>query len=121
MLEHFDHITFVVRDLEAARRFCGLLGFQEDGSAVIAGPQFDAYMGVGGIEAEHVTLVLGNVSPRTEVQLLKYRHPDPLADGEARNLARVGFNHVCFTVDDLEAEVARRKAAGVTVELAEWL
>ena len=141
---HFDHITLVVRDLEAAKRFFGLLGFREDRSAVIAGPQFDAYMGVDGIEAEHVTLVLDNVSPRTEVQFLKYRHPDPLPDEEARNLARVGFNHVCFTVDDLEAEVARLKAAGVqlrnevmvfqdrklvflagpegvTVELAEWL
>ena len=29
-------------------------------------------MGVPGIEAEHVTLVLENVSPRTEIQLLRY-------------------------------------------------
>jgi len=143
MIKHFDHITFVVRDVEAAKQFFGLLGFNEDKSVVIAGPQFSTYMGVEGIEAEHVTLVLTNVSPRTEVQLLKYHHPDPLPDPAIRNLTKLGFNHVCFAVDDLEAEVARLKAKGVrlrneimefrkrklvflsgpegiTVELAEW-
>ena len=143
MIKHFDHVTVVVRDVEAAKQFFALLGFNEDKSVVITGPQFSAYMGVGGIEAEHVTLVLAHVSPRTEVQLLKYRHPDPLPDPGIRNLTKLGFNHVCFAVDDLEAEVAKLKAKGVqlrneimdfhsrklvflsgpegiTVELAEW-
>ena len=143
MIKNFDHVTIVVRDVEAAKRFFSLLGFQEEKSVVIAGPQFSAYMGVDGIEAEHVTLVLANVSPRTEVQLLKYRHPDPLPDPGIRNLTKLGFNHICFAVDDLEAEVAKLKAngvrfrnevmdfhnrklvfisgpEGVTVELAEW-
>src|SRR5215471_17583522 len=129
MLTRFDHVTIVVRDVEAAKQFFGLLGFKEDKSVVI--------------EAEHITLVLANVSPRTEVQLLKYRHPDPLLDPAISNLTKLGFNHVCFAVDNLEAEVARLKAKGVqlrneimdfhsrklvflsgpegvTVELAEW-
>ena len=80
MIKHFDHVTIVVRDVESAKQFFGLLGFKEDKSVVIAGPQFSTYMGVEGVEAEHITLVLANVSPRTEVQLLKYRHPDPLPD-----------------------------------------
>ena len=143
MIKHFDHVTIVVRDVEAAKQFFGLLGFSEDKSVVIAGPQFSAYMGVDGIEAEHVTLALANVSPRTEIQLLKYRHPKPLPDLAIGNLTRLGFNHVCFAVDDLEAEVARLRGKGVelrnevmefhnrklvflsgpegvTVELAEW-
>lgn len=143
MINHFDHVTVVVRDVNAAKRFFGLLGFKEDKSVVIAGPQFSTYMGVDGIEAEHVTLVLANVSPRTEVQLLKYRHPDPLPDSAISNLTKLGFNHVCFAVNDLKAEVARLTAEGVqlrneimdfhnrklvflwgpegiTVELAEW-
>jgi catechol 2,3-dioxygenase-like lactoylglutathione lyase family enzyme len=143
MIKHFDHVTIVVRDVEAAKQFFGLLGFREDKSVVITGPQFSAYMGVDGIEAEHVTLALANVSPRTEIQLLKYRHPNPLPDPAIGNLTKLGFNHVCFAVDDLEAEVAGLKAKGiklrnevmefhnrklvflsgpegVTVELAEW-
>jgi len=143
MIKHFDHVTIVVRDVEAAKQFFGLLGFSEDKSVVITGPQFSAYMGVGSIEAEHVTLVLANVSPRTEVQLLKYRYPHPLPDPVIRDLTKLGYNHICFAVDDLEAEVAKLKAKGVplrneimafhdrklvflsgpegiTVELAEW-
>ena len=114
MLRHFDHVTIVVRDIEAAKHFFGLLGFEEDKMVVIEGKKFSAYMGVDGIEAEHVTLALANVSPRTEVQLLKYRHPDPLVDPDIGNLAKLGFNHICFAVDDLEAELARLKANGVT-------
>jgi catechol 2,3-dioxygenase-like lactoylglutathione lyase family enzyme len=30
MINHFDHVTVVVRDVEAAKRFFGLLGFKED-------------------------------------------------------------------------------------------
>lgn len=143
MVKNFDHVTIVVKDVEAAKRFFALLGFTEDKSVVIAGQQFSDYMGVDGIEAEHVTLVLANASPRMEVQLLKYRHPNPLPDPAINDLTRLGFNHICFAVDDLEAEVTKLKARGVqlrnqimdfhsrklvflrgpegiTVELAEW-
>lgn len=77
------------------------------------------------------------------MQLLKYLHPDPLPDPAIRNLAKLGFNHVCFAVEDLDAQVATLKANGVelrndvmsfhdrklaflsgpegiTVELAQW-
>jgi catechol 2,3-dioxygenase-like lactoylglutathione lyase family enzyme len=100
-------------------------------------------MGVEGIEAEHVTLVLANASPRLEVQLLKYRRPDPLSDPNRERLDRLGFNHICFAVDDIEATVATLRSHGirmrneimdfhqrklvfiagpedVTVELSEW-
>jgi catechol 2,3-dioxygenase-like lactoylglutathione lyase family enzyme len=115
MIQRFDHITVVVRDLDQARRFFGLLGFAEDKAVVIKGPVMDAYMGVPGIEADHVTLVLRGVMPRLEVQLLRYRHPEPLADPNIERLEKVGFNHVCFAVDDIEAEVARLRAQGIVV------
>src|SRR5215475_13818188 len=82
-------------------------------SVVIAGEPFASYMGVSGIEADHVTLVLENASPRTEVQLLRYRHPEPLPDPHTRDLYKIGMNHICFAVDDIEAEVARLRTNGV--------
>src|SRR5262249_55866410 len=115
MVKHFDHVTVVVRDVERAKRFFGLLGFREDKSVVIKGEQFARYMGVDGIEAEHVTLVLDRASPRTEVQLLRYRHPDALLDPEIARLNKVGFNHICFAVEDIEAEVANLRANGVSL------
>lgn len=144
MVKNVDHLTIVVRDIESAKAFFAPLGFVEAMSVVIRGEPFESYMGVPGIEAQHVTLVLENASPRTEIQLLKYLHPDPLPDPAIRDLHRIGFNHVCFAVDDIEAEVAKLRAAGfttrndimtfharklvfidgpegVTVELAQWV
>jgi catechol 2,3-dioxygenase-like lactoylglutathione lyase family enzyme len=143
MVKSFDHVTIVVHDVEGAKRFFGLLGFKETKSVVISGKVMEEYMGVEGIEAEHVTLALQNATPHTEVQLLRYRHPDALPDPHVSELNKVGFNHVCFSVDDLAAEVAKLEAAGfkrrnhvmdfhnrklvfiygpenVTVELAQW-
>lgn len=143
MLRHFDHLTIVVRDLERAKEFFAVLGFKEAMSVTIEGEPFASYMGVPHIRAEHVTLVLENVSPRTEIQLLRYQHPDALQDAQIRDLHKVGMNHICFAVDDIATEVAKLKACGfktrneimsfhsrklvfidgpegVTVELAEW-
>jgi catechol 2,3-dioxygenase-like lactoylglutathione lyase family enzyme len=143
MIKHFDHLTIVVRDLARARAFFGVLGFREAIAVVIEGERFADYMGIPGIVADHVTLVLEGVTPRTEIQLLHYRHPNPLPDPTIRQLNTLGMNHICFAVDDIEAEVARIEAAGfktrnsvmdfhsrklvfldgpegVTVELAQW-
>jgi catechol 2,3-dioxygenase-like lactoylglutathione lyase family enzyme len=113
MVRHFDHITLVVRDVEAAKRFFALLGFDHDRSVVISGETFSAYMGVPDIEAEHVTLVLTGATPRAEVQLLAYRVPDPAPNPNIEDLRTIGFNHVCFAVDDLDGEVRRLRAAGM--------
>jgi len=143
MVRSFDHVTIVVRDLDKAKKFFALLGFKETKVAVVTGKIMEDYMGVTGIEADHVTLALEHVTPHTEVQLLHYRRPAPLPDPNIDHLNKLGFNHVCFAVDDLDAEVAKLKAAGVelrnqvmdfhsrklvflrgpediTVELAEW-
>ena len=37
MIQHFDHVTVVVRDLEAAKECFGHLGFVEEKTVVIEG------------------------------------------------------------------------------------
>ena len=143
MIQRFDHVTIVVTDLEKAKEFFGLFGFEETLSVPISGQRFSDYMGVDGIEARHVTLKHANASPRLEVQLLKYVHPEPLPDPDITKLYRVGFNHVCFAADNLDAAIEKLGAAGIkprntvldfhdrkliffsgpegiTVELSEW-
>ena len=113
MVKAFDHVTIVVREVEAAKRFFALLGFKEIKSVVISGKVMDDYMGVVDMKADHVTLAIEN--PHTEVQLLHYHHPQAIADANVTRLNKTGFNHICFKVDDLDAEVARLTAAGVTL------
>jgi len=143
MIKHFDHFTIAVEDEVEAKRFFGVLGFREDKTVVIKGERFAEYMGVPGLEARHVTLVAEGVTPRTEIQLLKYLHPDPIPDPHIRELNKLGLNHVCFAVDNIEIVVKRVEAAGfrtragildfhsrklaflwgpggVTIELSQW-
>jgi catechol 2,3-dioxygenase-like lactoylglutathione lyase family enzyme len=143
MIKRFDHLTIVVDDLADAKRFFGLLGFSEAMSVVISGPTMVAYMGVDDILADHVTLVAEGVTPRTEIQLLHYRQPAAIADPNIGNLNRLGLNHVCFAVDDINAVVTTMRdngyqtrndimafharklvflvgPAGVTIELSQW-
>ena len=115
MIKHFDHVTIVVKDVEEAKKVFNLLGFEETTSVVISGEKFEKYMGIDGIEAEHVTMVLASASPQMEVQLLKYHHPDPIPDPNISNLTKLGYNHVCFAVDNIEAEVEKLAANGVEI------
>src|SRR5215470_11125758 len=112
MIKRFDHLTIVVEDLADARRFFGLLGFVEAISVVISGPTMVAYMGVTDIVADHVTLVAEGVTPRTEIQLLHYRQPAAIPDPHIRALNKIGLNHVCFAVDDIDAVVATMRKNG---------
>ena len=144
MIMNFDHVTIVVRNVGDAKAFFALLGFVEQQTVVISGEQFSAYMGIDAIEAEHVTLAIADATPHLEVQLLRYRHPQPIPDPDILKLNKLGFNHICLAVDDIEAEVRKLRASGVemrneimqfhdrklvflsgpegvTVELAQWL
>lgn len=143
MLKRPDHVTIEVTDLEAGKAFFQQLGFEITIEAVISGPEMSAYMGVPDLTADHITMSLVGAEAHFEIQLLHIRHPTVVPDPSIRNLARPGFNHLCFAVDDLEAEIARLEAAGirlrnkmldyhdrklvfldgpegVTIELAQW-
>jgi catechol 2,3-dioxygenase-like lactoylglutathione lyase family enzyme len=140
----FDHVTIAVLDLDEAKRFFALLGFEETQATVVSGEQMSRYMGIPAWEADHVTLVLAGARTHQEVQLLRFHHPALPVNPSESNLARLGFNHVCFAVDDLDETLARLASAGietrnevmdfhdrrlvflagpggVTIELAEWV
>jgi len=111
----FDHVTLAVEDLDGAVGFFGLLDFVETKRVVVSGPAMSAYMGIEDWEADHVTLELRGAPTHQEVQLLRFHRPTPRPDPHEADLARLGFNHVCFAVDDLDATLDRLRAAGVHV------
>lgn len=138
MLRHFDDMTIVVRDLGRAKEFFPVRGFKEVISVIIAGEPFASYMGVpdqgGSRDARPGECLAAHRDPTSEISVSV-----SLPDAHIRDLHKVGMNHICFAVDDVEEEVAcgfktrnaimdfhARKLVfidgpeGVTVELAEW-
>jgi catechol 2,3-dioxygenase-like lactoylglutathione lyase family enzyme len=115
MVTNFDHVTIAVQDIDSAKQFFSILGFEHERTVTISGETFSRYMGIPALEAEHVTLVLKDAQPRMEVQLLRYMNPSPLLDPNIESLCKTGFNHVCLAVEDLEREVTRLRGAGVDI------
>ena len=109
----FDHVTIAVHDLDEARRFFALLGFEETVATVVSGELMSRYMGIPDWEADHVTLRLAGAATHQEVQLLRFHHPVLPDQSDAGQLARLGFNHVCFAVDDLDATLDTLSSAGI--------
>jgi catechol 2,3-dioxygenase-like lactoylglutathione lyase family enzyme len=108
----FDHVTLGVFDLDEAIRFFAVLGFEVVKSVRISGATMDAYMGIPGMDADHITLAVPDARPHQEVQLLHFHKPTKLVDRTSGELAGTGFYHVCFRVDDVDATVAEFAAAG---------
>jgi catechol 2,3-dioxygenase-like lactoylglutathione lyase family enzyme len=139
----FDHMTVVVTDLDEAKRFFGLLGFEERTSVVVSGGEMSRYMGIADWKADHVTLVLDEAPSHQEVQLLHFHQPQVIHDSGAGTLDRTGFSHICFRVRDLDGMLAKLAdngftprnevmafhdrrlvfldGPGIVVELAEWV
>jgi catechol 2,3-dioxygenase-like lactoylglutathione lyase family enzyme len=73
-------------------------------------------MGMPGMKAQHITLVLEGADPHFEIQLLEFDPPSATDPGaHPTNLRQRGFNHLAFRVDDIEAATAHLVANGVTV------
>ena len=140
----FDHVTIAVADLDEAEGFFALLGFEKSKTALVSGEEMSRYMGIPDWEADHVTLELVGSATHQEVQLLRFHHPILANNPAESDLARLGFNHVCLAVDDLDSTLETLEAAGiktrndimdfhdrrlvfivgpgnVTIELAEWV
>ncbi|WP_299583962.1 VOC family protein [uncultured Microbulbifer sp.] len=139
-----DHVTVVVTNLTESQNFFGLLGFELKISERISGDKMSEYLAIKDMEADHLTMVLKESEPRFEIQLLHFRKPKINSDPEIINLARPGYNHLCFRVDNIELSINHLRKNGVrirspileylnrklvyiegpefiTVELSEWL
>ncbi|HEX2634924.1 MAG TPA: VOC family protein [Bradyrhizobium sp.] len=114
MIINPDHVTIAVSDAGAAIEFFALLGFRKDHVATIDGGVPARYMGMPSMKAQHITLVLEGADPHFEIQLLEFEQP-PATDPGAHptNLRKLGFNHIAFRVDDMEATSAHLVANGV--------
>jgi catechol 2,3-dioxygenase-like lactoylglutathione lyase family enzyme len=111
MINKLDHINIVVSNLREAQDFFLNLGFKEVISSRISGERFSIISGLPDFDAKFVGLSLPGSA--TNVELIQYYSPAGGKDPKLNKPNQLGFRHMAFAVDDIEAEVARLKAKGV--------
>lgn len=113
MIRAVHHVALSTPDLPRLQAFyCDLLGFQEAYRATWHGdqPMIDDVMALPRTAATAVMLELGPLC----IELFQFEAPDqpPRAEG-LRPVHRHGITHLCFDVEDVDAEYRRLSAAGI--------
>ena len=106
------HVGICVTDIDKARDFyCGILGFEEAWRIdAMSGPIVDEHSGLPGSTVWVSQLLVPGGS---RIELHQYEPAGPLSDFQ---IHRQGLNHISWHVKDVDAEVARLKAAGVRMK-----
>ncbi len=109
-IQRLEHVGIVVDDLAAATAFFAELGLERQGGAQVEGEWVDRIIGLEGVRAEIAMMETPDGHGRIELA----RFHAPLAEGgepQAPSNAP-GIRHVSFSVDDLDATLARLRPHG---------
>lgn len=100
MVSKYRHAGIIVRDMEKSIGFyCGLLGHKILVDFTEKGDYFSSLIGLERAEAR---VVKAHAPDGTFVELIQFKTHDAIEPSTAEFNAR-GCNHICFTVDDIEA------------------
>jgi catechol 2,3-dioxygenase-like lactoylglutathione lyase family enzyme len=106
----FEHVSFVVRDIERSVRFwTEALGFRETSRGPFNSPAMGRLAGLAGADA----LIVFVSRFGLQLELIEYRAPGGRTGDVAMNDSQA--SHIAFRVDDAAAEAARLVAAGATM------
>lgn len=108
MITGVHHFALTVADVERSTAFYRMLGFDPVADREVRGGYVAELTGVAGADVRIVLLSGFGHS----LELLEYRHPR--ARRRAGASPDVGTAHICLLTDDLDAEISRMRASGVT-------
>jgi catechol 2,3-dioxygenase-like lactoylglutathione lyase family enzyme len=110
-LIRMDNILLVVDDLEAAVAFFAALGMELEGQANVDGPSVDRLVGLDGVRSE--IAMMRTPDGHGRIELDKFHTPPAIrAEPEDAPLNSLGIRRIMFTVDDLDAVLARLRTHG---------
>ncbi|WP_428962321.1 VOC family protein [Micromonospora fluostatini] len=106
-----DNVAVVVDDLEAAVAFFTDLGLEPEGRARIEGPWADRTVGLDGLRSDIV--LMRTPDGHSRLELTKYHTPAAVGAGSPPPPPNtLGLHRVMFTVDDIDATIARLRTHG---------
>lgn len=108
-----DNVLIVVDDVEAVKAFFLELGLRFEGEATVEGPSVSRLIGLHDVKATLVTL---RAPDGFGIELDKFHTPTPVRFGPVNEpMNTMGLRRVMFTVDDIDALLARMRAFGAEV------
>ncbi len=110
-LQRMDNVLIVVDDLEAAKAFFVALGMELEGETTVEGPSVDRLVGLQNVGAS--LALMRTPDGHGRIELDKFHTPEAIRTGpENVPVNALGIRRIMFTVDDIDAVVARLRAHG---------
>ncbi|WP_431046316.1 VOC family protein [Roseateles sp. L2-2] len=112
-IKRMDNVLIVVDDLEAVKSFFIELGLTLEGQTDVEGPEVGRLIGLGDVRA---TLAMLRTPDGQGIELDKFHTPPAVRSGPVdAPVNTLGLRRIMFSVEDIEAVVARMQAHGAAL------
>lgn len=112
-IERIDHVGVIVNDLTAAKEFFLDFGLEVKGEWEMEGDLMGYAVGLKDVKVACVGL--GMPDGQTWIELIKFNTPSDEKDIQQTFANTLGIRHIAFTVEDIEAVVAKLKKKGTEI------
>ncbi|WP_342430090.1 VOC family protein [Neobacillus sp. FSL H8-0543] len=112
-IQRIDHVGVIVNDLSAAKEFFLDFGLEVKGEWEMEGELMGYAVGLNDVKVACVGL--GMPDGQTWIELIKFYTPSDEKDIQQPFANTLGIRHIAFTVEDIEAVVAKLKKKGTEI------
>ena len=112
-IQRIDHVGVIVNDLSAAKEFFLDFGLEVKGEWEMEGELMGYAVGLNDVKVACVGL--GTQDGQTWIELIKFYSPSDEKDIQQPFANTLGIRHIAFTVEDIEAVVAKLKKKGTEI------
>ena len=112
-IQRIDHVGVIVNDLSAAKEFFLDFGLEVKGEWEMEGELMGYAVGLNDVKVACVGL--GTPDGQTWIELIKFYSPSDEKGIQQSFANTLGIRHIAFTVEDIEAVVAKLKKKGTEI------
>lgn len=112
-IQRIDHVGVIVNDLSAVKAFFLDFGLEVKGEWEMEGELMGYAVGLN--DAKVACVGLGTTDGQTWIELIKFYTPSDEKDIQQPSANTLGIRHIAFTVENIEAVVAKLKKKGTEI------
>ena len=112
-IQKIDHVGVIVNDLSATKEFFFDFGLEVKGEWEMEGELMGYAVRLN--DAKVACVGMGTSDGQTWIELIKFYSPSDEKDIQQTFANTLGIRHIAFTVEDIEAVVAKQKKKGTEI------